>query len=55
MDTVTYASVAVLPCNALQSIVRPSVPEAEFVPLNLAYLTRAWLRLFQLTGSCNDL
>jgi hypothetical protein len=56
MDTITYASVAVLPWSIVQSSKRPLVPEADFVPLDLTYLvSRSWLRLFQATGPCNDL
>jgi len=56
MDTATYASVAALPWSIAQISKRPVVAETDLVPLNLTYLvSRAWLRLFQATGPCNDL
>ncbi|MBV8898702.1 MAG: hypothetical protein JOY92_01125 [Verrucomicrobia bacterium] len=56
MDTITYASVAVLPWSIAQGKKRPLVPEADFVPLDLTYVAnRAWLRRFQATGPCNDI
>jgi hypothetical protein len=55
MDTVTYASVAALPCSVVQRTERPRVPEVEFIPLELSYLSSWWLGLFQFTGPCNDL
>lgn len=53
MDTATYAAVAVLPQN-LQSTAYPVISETEFVPLRLFYINAAWIRLFETTGSCND-
>jgi hypothetical protein len=55
MDTVTYASVAALPRSVVQPPECLRVPEVEFVPLELSYLSSWWLGLFQLTGPCNDL
>ena len=56
MDTITYASVAALPWSIVQSTKPRLVPEGDFVPLNLTYLVnRSWLRLFEMTGPCNDL
>jgi hypothetical protein len=41
MDTMTYASVAVLPGNVAQSKRQLPVPEAAFTPLDLSYLHRS--------------
>jgi len=41
MDTLTYASVAVLPENVANSIRRLLVPEVELNPLDLSYLGRS--------------
>lgn len=38
MDTMTYASVAVLPENVAKSTRRLLVPEVELTPLDLSYL-----------------
>ena len=39
MDTMTYASVAVLPRNIALSKRQLAVPEAAFAPLDLSYIT----------------
>jgi hypothetical protein len=41
MDTMTYASVAVLPGNVALSKRQLAVPEAAFAPLDLSYLHRS--------------
>jgi hypothetical protein len=41
MDTVTYASVAVLPESVANSTRRLLVPEVELNPLDLSYLGRS--------------
>jgi hypothetical protein len=41
MDTVTYASVAVLPESVANSTRRLLVPEVELTPLDLSYLGRS--------------
>jgi hypothetical protein len=40
MDSMTYAAVAVLPESIAQNEKPPFVPEAEFNPFNLSYITR---------------
>ena len=40
MDTMTYASVAVLPWNVARSKRQRAVPEAAFAPLDLSYIQR---------------
>jgi hypothetical protein len=40
MDTMTYASVAVLPGNVALSKRQLAVPEATFTPLDLSYIQR---------------
>ena len=55
MDTMTYASVAVLPWSIAQNNKPAGGPEAEFDPLDLSYISSSWIRLFQATGPCNDL
>jgi hypothetical protein len=55
MDTITYASVAVLPWSVAQNNQRAGLSEAEFDPLELSYLSSSWTRLFEATGPCNDL
>jgi hypothetical protein len=39
MDTMTYASVAVLPWSVAQTNKHPAVPEAEFPFLDWSYLS----------------
>jgi hypothetical protein len=51
MDTTTYAAVAVLPWSIAQNNKRAGVTETEFDPLDLSFLSSAWLRLLP----CNDL
>jgi len=51
MDTTTYAAAAVLPWSIAQNNKRPGIPEAEFDPLDLSFLSTAWMRLLP----CNDL
>ena len=41
MDTMTYASVAVLPGNVALSKKQLAVPEAAFAPLDLSYIDRS--------------
>jgi hypothetical protein len=41
MDTMTYASVAVLPKSVANSTRRLLVPEVELTPLDLPYLGRS--------------
>jgi hypothetical protein len=41
MDTMTYASVAVLPGSVALSKRQLAVPEAAFTPLDLSYLHRS--------------
>jgi hypothetical protein len=41
MDTMTYASVAVLPGNVAHSQRRLAVPEAAFAPLDLSYIRQS--------------
>jgi hypothetical protein len=41
MDTMTYASVAVLPASVAKSTRHLLVPEVEFTPLDLSYLSRS--------------
>jgi hypothetical protein len=55
MDTATYAAAAALTWSVVQSTEHPIGSEADFVPLDLSYITRSWMRLFQATGPCNDL
>jgi hypothetical protein len=55
MDTATYAAIAVLPWNVLQRMAHIVVSEAEFVPLNLSYISKSRIHLYQATGPCNDL
>jgi hypothetical protein len=40
MDTITYASLAVIPWSVAKSNQRPIVPETELAPLDLSYLGR---------------
>jgi hypothetical protein len=51
MDTITYAAVAVLPWSIAQNNKRAGVPETEFDPLDLSFLSPAWIRLLP----CNDI
>jgi hypothetical protein len=38
MDTMTYASAAVLPWSVAQNSKYPCAPESDFVPLDLSYI-----------------
>jgi hypothetical protein len=40
MDTMTYASIAVIPWSIAESGQRPVVPEPEFAPFNLSFIVR---------------
>lgn len=42
--------IAALPWSVVQRIEHPVGPEAEFVPLNLSYISRLCIHLFQATG-----
>jgi len=55
MDIATYAAVAVLPLNVVQRAASTVGSEVEFVPLDLSYLSRSRIHLFQATGPCNDI
>ncbi|MBV9489371.1 MAG: hypothetical protein JO069_06560 [Verrucomicrobia bacterium] len=55
METATYASIAALAQSATRGTRDPAVPEGEFVPLKLSFISWLWIRLFQATGPCNDL
>ena len=56
MDTATYAAAVVLPWSVAPSTKRPIGFEGDLAPLNVSYLTRWWICLFQSTGRpCNDL
>jgi hypothetical protein len=47
--------IAALPWSVVQRIEHPVGPEAEFVPLNLSYISRLCIHLFQATGPCKDI
>jgi len=44
MDTITYASAAVLPWSVAQNGKYSLVPESDFVPLDLSYLISIKIR-----------
>ena len=56
MNTATYASVAVLPWSIHRNRTNFTLgSEPELAPPNWLYLSDSFLRLFELTGACNDL